>query len=106
MPVATRHDKDRPGSDSRDLATFVGQYLDVDASLNDLQKLFIVRVPLPRGDATACPEDANRAPIEGSELSELDFPETRRLGTDDSAYRSPAGPSPCNCSGRCGTGSW
>jgi hypothetical protein len=37
-PVATRHDKDRPGSDSRDLATFVGDYFDVDASLNDLQK--------------------------------------------------------------------
>jgi hypothetical protein len=59
MPAATGHDKDRPGGDSRDLATFVGQYLDVDASLNDLQKLFMIRVPLPRGDATACPEDAN-----------------------------------------------
>jgi hypothetical protein len=43
---------------------------------NDLQKLFIIRVPLPRGDATACPEDTNRAPIEASsERSELDFPE-------------------------------
>jgi len=48
MPAATWHDKGRPGSDSRDLATFVSQYLDVDASLNDLQKLFIFRVPLPR----------------------------------------------------------
>jgi hypothetical protein len=28
MPVATRHDKDRPGTDSRDLATFVGEYFE------------------------------------------------------------------------------